>query len=59
MGATEKVYGKPAHPYTQMLLGSVPHLTERWEAQAQTPTAADEDGDLPLVELEADHFAAV
>ncbi len=33
MGATEKVYGKPAHPYTQMLLGSVPHLTERWEAR--------------------------
>ena len=35
MGATEKVYGKPAHPYTQMLLGSVPHLTERWDAQAR------------------------
>ena len=31
MGATEKVYGNPAHPYTQMLLTSVPHLTERWE----------------------------
>jgi ABC-type oligopeptide transport system ATPase subunit len=59
MGATEKVYGKPAHPYTQMLLGSVPHLTERWVPGSQTPTAVDDDGDLPLVELEADHFAAV
>ena len=59
MGATEKVYGKPAHPYTQMLLGSVPHLTERWDARPHDAPAADDDGDLPLVELDADHFAAV
>ena len=39
--------------------GVGPHLTERWEPRSQTPTAADDDGDLPLVELEADHFAAV
>ena len=37
MGATEKVYGKPAHPYTQMLLTSVPHLTERWEPGSARP----------------------
>ena len=41
MGATEKVYGKPAHPYTQMLLTSVPHLTERWDAHAQPPSSDD------------------
>ena len=42
MGATEKVYGKPAHPYTQMLLTSVPHLTERWDAGAHAPVMAGE-----------------
>ena len=61
MGATEKVYGNPAHPYTQMLLTSVPHLTERWDptAQVPTPTPADEDGDAPLVKVADDHFAAI
>jgi ABC-type oligopeptide transport system ATPase subunit len=59
MGATEKVYGKPAHPYTQMLLASVPHLTERWDVSPHTPTTADEDGEAPLRQLEDDHFAAI
>ena len=60
MGATVKVFGKPAHPYTQMLLTSVPHLTERWEPSRHTPTSEDEyvDGG-PLVKLEDDHFAAI
>ena len=30
LGSTVKVFANPTHPYTQMLLGSVPHLTERW-----------------------------
>ena len=64
MGATEKVYGKPAHPYTQMLLGSVPHLTDRWNAHAHTPVSAGvgteaEHGDAPLVRIDDDHFAAI
>ena len=60
MGATEKVFGKPAHPYTQMLLTSVPHLSERWEPSRHTPTSEDDDGDGgPLVRLEDDHFAAI
>ena len=42
MGATEKVYGKPAHPYTQMLLASVPHLTDRWDPRTSAPVMADE-----------------
>jgi ABC-type oligopeptide transport system ATPase subunit len=29
-GATEKVFGNPQHPYTQMLLTSVPRLDEKW-----------------------------
>ncbi len=31
MGATQKVFGNPQHPYTRMLLASVPHLTTKWE----------------------------
>jgi len=31
MGATEKVYEDPLHPYTKMLMASVPRLDERWE----------------------------
>ena len=59
MGATEKVYGNPAHPYTQMLLGSVPHLTERWDAHSHEPVSPDENDDVPLVRLADDHFAAI
>ena len=63
MGATEQVYGNPAHPYTQMLLTSVPHLTERWSPGAHAPVMADgggeADGDAPLMRLTDDHFAAI
>jgi len=30
MGQTEKVFGNPVHPYTQMLIASVPHLHRKW-----------------------------
>ena len=30
MGATEKVFGDPRHPYTQSLLASVPQLHGKW-----------------------------
>jgi ABC-type oligopeptide transport system ATPase subunit len=30
MGATQKVFGNPLHPYTRMLMASVPHLDRRW-----------------------------
>ena len=64
MGATEAVYGDPAHPYTQMLLTSVPHLTERWDPGTHAPVMAGEgteaeDGDAPLIRLTDDHFAAI
>jgi oligopeptide/dipeptide ABC transporter ATP-binding protein len=33
-GATEKVYGNPVHPYTKMLIASVPLLHKKWRQVA-------------------------
>ncbi len=30
-GPTEKIYGYPLHPYTKMLMASVPRLDKKWE----------------------------
>jgi ABC-type microcin C transport system duplicated ATPase subunit YejF len=35
MGATEKVFGKPQHAYTRMLLASVPQLHRKWQEVAE------------------------
>jgi peptide/nickel transport system ATP-binding protein len=32
MGATERIFDNPLHPYTQMLMESVPRLDKKWEA---------------------------
>lgn len=34
MGSTEKIYENPIHPYTRMLMASVPRLDKKWEAVA-------------------------
>ena len=31
MGATEKIYDNPLHPYTRMLMASAPRLDKKWE----------------------------
>ncbi|MBN1886338.1 MAG: ABC transporter ATP-binding protein [Thermoflexales bacterium] len=31
MGLTEKIYAKPLHPYTRMLMAAVPRLDKKWE----------------------------
>jgi peptide/nickel transport system ATP-binding protein len=31
MGATSKIFDNPLHPYTKMLMASVPRLDKRWE----------------------------
>ena len=60
MGPTDRVFGNPAHRYTQMLLDSVPQLHTRWGDRPRDG-AHDGGGDpaSPLVEVESGHFAAV
>lgn len=31
-GSTEKIYSNPSHPYTKMLMASVPRLDRKWES---------------------------
>jgi peptide/nickel transport system ATP-binding protein len=64
MGATERVFGNPLHPYTRMLLASVPRLHERWGRAGDEPErpgadARAGDGEIgALVEVEEDHLVA-
>jgi oligopeptide/dipeptide ABC transporter ATP-binding protein len=64
MGATEKVFGNPVHPYTKLLIASVPHLHKKWEQVEQEVGAPDEraireSGNAPLLqEVEDDHLVA-
>jgi peptide/nickel transport system ATP-binding protein len=58
MGATDRVFGNPLHPYTRALLASVPQLHTRWaDVPAVAPGTAD-DASGPLVQVEDDHFVA-
>jgi oligopeptide/dipeptide ABC transporter ATP-binding protein len=49
MGATEKVYGHPVHPYTKMLIAAVPQLHKKWRQVALELETAGSHG--------ADHCA--
>jgi peptide/nickel transport system ATP-binding protein len=43
MGATDKVFGTPLHPYTRLLIGSVPQLHKKWdEVEAELKTQGGE-----------------
>jgi peptide/nickel transport system ATP-binding protein len=53
-GTTEKVFGNPQHPYTRMLLASVPQLTSKWEATPRTFEEAAAPMTLQLVD--DDHY---
>ena len=57
MGATDRVFGNPLHPYTRKLLASVPQLHKKWEPLAAEPEPAVADGQA-LVRAEDDHFVA-
>jgi peptide/nickel transport system ATP-binding protein len=58
MGATPKVFASPAHPYTRMLLGSVPQLSAKWTADEVLPETLDDAPDGPLRPIDDDHFVA-
>jgi ABC-type oligopeptide transport system ATPase subunit len=58
MGSTPRVFGNPVHPYTKMLLASVPQLHRKWAADA-APTDGADDVRGRLVEVEEGHLVAV
>jgi peptide/nickel transport system ATP-binding protein len=57
IGTTERVFGNPLHPYTRMLLASVPHLHRKWDERPEADAAADGGGE--LVEVETGHLVAL
>jgi oligopeptide/dipeptide ABC transporter ATP-binding protein len=66
MGETDKVYGNPQHPYTRMLLASVPRLGRRWDdlgsraAVGGAESALERPLEAPeLTEVEHGHLVAV
>ncbi len=55
-GATEQVFGDPRHPYTRLLLSSVPRLGEKWSDE---PVGYEEhECDAGLTAVADDHFVA-
>jgi len=63
MGATEKVFGDPRHPYTRSLLASVAHLHAKWapDESGRAPNGRPaETGSAPaLVAVSDDHLVAM
>jgi ABC-type oligopeptide transport system ATPase subunit len=57
MGTTPRVFGNPVHPYTRMLLASVPQLHRKWTADPAPAYDADVGG--RLVEVEDGHLVAI
>jgi peptide/nickel transport system ATP-binding protein len=44
MGATDKVFGNPTHPYTKVLISSVPQLHKKWaEVEAEIQARGSDD----------------
>ncbi len=43
MGVTDRIFGNPLHPYTQLLMASVPRLDRKWTA-AQAGLRGAQDG---------------
>ncbi len=61
MGATEKVFGDPRHPYTQHLLASVPKLHSKWAPDRTEAVSGAPPADRvapPLVAVADDHLVA-
>jgi peptide/nickel transport system ATP-binding protein len=58
MGATERVFGNPLHPYTKALVTSVPQLHRKWKDVSLAPVAEATDCTTRLMQVEDDHFVA-
>jgi peptide/nickel transport system ATP-binding protein len=42
MGSTERIFDNPLHPYTKMLMASVPRLDKKWdEVEREMQTKAE------------------
>jgi peptide/nickel transport system ATP-binding protein len=46
MGLTEKIFTDPCHPYTQMLISSVPRLDQKWDAQVNVESKSAPTGQI-------------
>jgi peptide/nickel transport system ATP-binding protein len=44
MGATDEIFQRPRHPYTQMLIDSVPRLDQKWSTRAIAESKAAQIG---------------
>ena len=43
LGSTEKIFNAPLHPYTKMLMTSVPHLDKKWDDRTDDLTGNQEN----------------
>jgi peptide/nickel transport system ATP-binding protein len=57
LGPTDRVFGNPLHPYTKLLLASVPQLHSKWTETPRTGIRADDER-ARLVEAEPGHLVA-
>jgi len=49
MGATEKVFSHPTHPYTRLLVSSVPQLHKKWaQIEEELGSPLGKDGSCPF-----------
>jgi len=48
-GSIDKVYSNPIHPYTRMLMASVPRLDRKWEKVRERLSTAQEENELGCV----------
>ncbi len=46
MGSTEKIYNNPLHPYTRMLMASVPRLDRKWDEEPVSSLLKTDPADL-------------